>query len=98
MLVTLRAKALAALAAVALLAAANVLTVQYLLHRSDTIAATLDVAGRMRMLAQRAGLQALAAPAVGEGAPLARYQQDFATARGALRSGGSAFGLRVAPV
>ncbi|ODU39939.1 MAG: diguanylate cyclase [Comamonas sp. SCN 67-35] len=98
MLVTLRAKALAALAAVALLAAANVLTVQYLLHRSDTIAATLDVAGRMRMLAQRAGLQALAAPAVGEGAPLARYQQDFATAWGALRSGGSAFGLRVAPV
>ncbi|MGB7421558.1 MAG: EAL domain-containing protein [Comamonas sp.] len=98
MLVSLRAKALAALAGVALLAATNVLTVQYLLHRSDNIAATLNVAGKMRMLAQRAGLQALAAPAVGEGAPLARYQQDFATAWGALRSGGSAFGLRVAPV
>ena len=95
---TLRAKTLVALAAVALLAAINMLTVQFLLHRSDNIAATLNVAGKMRLLPQRAGLQALAAPATGAAAPLAQYQQDFEAARSALQSGGSAFGLSVAPV
>ena len=92
---SLRAKALLALLAVALLAALNVLTVQYLLQRSDNIAAALNVAGKMRMLAQRAGLQALAAPATGQRAPFTRDQADFDAAWSALRAGGSAFGLHV---
>lgn len=91
----MRAKALLALAAVALLTAINVLTVQTLLHRSDHIAASINVADKMRMLAQRAGLQALAAPATGERAPFTRDQTDFDAAWDALRAGGEAFGLRV---
>lgn len=95
---SLRAKALIALVTVALIAAVNVLVMRHLLHRSDDIAATLNVAGKMRMLAQRAGLQALAAPATGTPAPLAREQTDFDAAWRALRSGGYAFGLTVAPL
>ncbi|QXL83697.1 EAL domain-containing protein [Comamonas sp. NLF-1-9] len=92
---SLRGKALLALALIALIALANVLTVHALLRRSESIAATLNVAGKLRMLGQRAALQALAAPGAEGAAALREHEREFAAAWGALRSGGSAFGLQL---
>ena len=57
---TVRQKALVALSLVILLAIGNVSIVQFLLRESDGTAATLNVAGKMRMLSQRISLEALA--------------------------------------
>ena len=45
---------------VLLLAVGNVLTLQFLLGKSSDLAATLNVAGKMRMLSQRIAVEALA--------------------------------------
>ena len=58
---TVRQKASLAFILVVLLAIGNVSIVQFLLRESDGVAATLNVAGKMRMLGQRIGLEALVA-------------------------------------
>ena len=97
---TLRHKSLLAIALVALLALANVVTMQQLLRRSDSLAATLNVAGKMRMLSQHIPLEALASPQVGGGLEHqgAAHWAEFDAAITALRGGGPAFGLQVPPL
>lgn len=94
---TLHGKALCAALLIALLALGNVLVIQLLLRQSDHIAATLNLAGSMRMLNQQMALKALAARADPHG--LAQLPQEqfaaFEAAQTALRHGGSAYGQQV---
>lgn len=97
---TLRRKAQAVALAIALLALGNVLTIQLFLRQSDDLAATLNLAGKLRMLSQRTGLEALAArqhpdaywPSLQE--RYASFEISYTT----LRDGGSAMGLQVQPL
>ncbi len=96
----MRQKASLAFILVVLLAIGNVSIVQFLLRESDGMAATLNVAGKMRMLSQRISLEALAEhrhPALPVPASAA-LPSSFEAAHEALRLGGHAFGLDVPPV
>ncbi|WP_323028866.1 diguanylate cyclase domain-containing protein [Castellaniella defragrans] len=96
---TVRQKASLAFILVVLLAIGNVSIVQFLLRESDGMAATLNVAGKMRMLSQRIGLEALAGhQPPGAPAPAADLPAAFEAAHDALRHGGHAFDLDVPPV
>ena len=97
---TLRRKALWAALLVALLAVGNVVTIQVLLRRSDNLAATVNMAGKMRMLSQRIGLEALAARERPEGQwPAAEeHYAAFEATYATLRDGGSAHGMQVQPL
>lgn len=96
----MRQKALLAFTLVVLLAIGNVSIVQLLLRESDGVAATLNVAGKMRMLGQRIGLETLAAR--GNPDPPDPASTDlsaaFEAAHDALRFGGHVFGLDIRPV
>ena len=94
---TLKHKALWALLLVALLALGNVATMQLLLRRSDDAAATLNIAGNMRMLGQRIALETLAAQQdpFNAGTPHMERYQAFEDAYAALAHGGSAYGQQV---
>ncbi len=97
---TLRQKASLAFILVVLLAIGNVSIVQFLLRESDGVAATLNVAGKMRMLSQRIGLEALVAhqhPDLPD-PDQADLPSLFEAAHDTLRRGGHAFGLDIAPV
>lgn len=82
-----------------LLAVGNVLIVQSLLRQSDNVAATINIAGKMRMLSQRMGLMQLAmrdseATAAFDTHVVYRaHEADFERAAQVLRYGGTAFGL-----
>ena len=97
---TLRRKALWAALLVALLAVGNVVTIQVLLRRSDNLAATVNMAGKMRMLSQRIGLEALATREHPEGQwPAAEeHYAAFEATYATLRDGGSAHGMQVQPL
>jgi diguanylate cyclase (GGDEF)-like protein/PAS domain S-box-containing protein len=85
---------------VSLLALGNVLTMQLLLRQSDNLAATMNLAGKMRMLGQRIALEALAEqrhPDDSWPTPRERYA-TFESTYAALRDGGSAYGLEVQPL
>lgn len=96
----MRQKALLALILVVLLAIGNVSIVQFLLRESDGVAATLNVAGKMRMLGQRIGLETLAARRNPDlpGTASADLSAAFEAAHDALRFGGQAFDLDIRPV
>ncbi len=96
----MRQKALLALILVMLLAIGNVSIVQFLLRESDGVAATLNVAGKMRMLGQRIGLETLAARRNPDlPAPASTdLSAAFEAAHDALRFGGQAFDLDIRPV
>ena len=94
---TVRQKAVLAFILVVLLAIGNVSIVQFLLRENDGVAATLNVAGKMRMLGQRIGLEALAArqtPELAGGVP-AVLPPSFEAVLAALRQGGHVFGLDI---
>ncbi len=98
---TLQRKAAWALLLVFLLALGNVAVLQVLLRRSDDLAATLNMAGKMRMLGQRVALESLAARQDPQGAWAQSYPervQAFEQAQHTLSAGGGAFGLRVSPL
>ncbi len=57
---TLKQKTILVVVLVALLALGNVVTLQAMLRRFDDIGATVNLAGKMRMLSQRIALEALA--------------------------------------
>ena len=59
---TLRLKALVAVVLIALLAVGNVVALQLMLQRADNVTATLNIAGKLRLLSQRIALEALAHP------------------------------------
>lgn len=86
----MHSQSLLALALVALLALGNLLTVESLLRRSDNVAATLNVAGKLRMLSQRVGFEALVAAHHGRALPLTDYELAFGAAGQALAHGGTA--------
>ena len=90
---TLHRKALCAALLIALMALGNVLVIQLLMRQSDNIAASLNLAGRMRMLSQHMALRALAAREDPH-APQEQYTA-FESAHAALRHGGSVYGLQV---
>ena len=94
----MHSQSLLALALVALLALGNLLTVESLLRRSDNVAATLNVAGKLRMLSQRVGFEALVAAHHGRALPLTDYELAFGAAGQALAHGGTAFDLSVDPL
>ncbi|WP_345798075.1 EAL domain-containing protein [Castellaniella sp. MT123] len=93
-------KVLAAFTLAALLAVGNVLIVRSLLRESDGIAATVNVAGKMRMLSQRIALDALAERLAPDAPRPDPYQLEilFEQAYDALDAGGSVFGLTIPAV
>lgn len=104
---TLRRKLIFGILVASLLAVGNVAVVQALLKQSETIAATVNVAGKMRMLSQRIGLVAMATQlaailgtAPDEHAVLISQAdaQAFEEAFQALHTGGTAFHLSILPV
>lgn len=101
---TLRSKFILGFIIASLLAIGNVLIVQSLLQKSDTIAATVNIAGKIRMLSQRIGLLQLARqdPAAEADQDLAATLQeldsDLEQALQVLRTGGQAFDLEIPAV
>lgn len=97
---TLKQKILLAFVLVVLLAVGNIIVVRALLSDSDGVAATINIAGKMRMLSQRVTLEALATPALldQDRDGLDNLMNSFDRAYHALMSGGTVFGLSVAPV
>ncbi|MGB6242684.1 MAG: diguanylate cyclase [Castellaniella sp.] len=92
---------LLAFAMAAVLAVVNVLLVRSLLSESDGVAATVNVAGKMRMLSQRIALEALSGAYRAEpqsSATLAQQEKLFEQAYQTLSSGGFLYGQFVPPV
>lgn len=93
---SLRTKAFAVFFLAAVLAVGNVIIVRTLLLQSDNVAASLNLAGKMRMLGQRIGLAAVTGQQLPDLVSLEDSQQqraDFDAAYHALHQGGTAFGL-----
>ncbi len=83
-------------AAIIVLALANVLLFRSLLTDFRDVAATVNVAGKLRMLSQKMAVEATQAPANPSGAQrLQGSIQDFDDALTALSKGGAAFGMQV---
>lgn len=101
---TLRGKFIIGFIIASVLAVTNILIVQSLLRQSDTTAATVNIAGKMRMLSQRIGLLQLARHGLGvnDEHALADYlkklDSDLQKVLKVLRNGGDAFGLTISPV
>src|SRR5690554_2907630 len=104
---TLRSKFILGFIVACLIAVGNIGVVKSLLQQSDTIAATVNIAGKMRMLGQRIGFLLLATqhPAgspyqseSGLNTDLQAYKTDFEHALDVLRKGGHAFGLHIPAV
>lgn len=97
---TLKRKTIWGVVLVALLAVGNVVALQLMLRRSDDIGATVNLAGKIRMLSQRIALETFAeylAPG-GNWPHIASRYASFEETYTALRSGGMAYGLTVRPV
>jgi len=97
---TLKRKTIWGVVLVALLAVGNVVTLQFMLRRSDDIGATVNLAGKIRMLSQRIGLETFAermAPG-GNWPHIKTRYANFEETYIALRFGGTAYGLTVRPV
>lgn len=95
---SLRVKAFAVLFLAAVLALGNVLIVRTLLLQSDSVAASLNLAGKMRMLGQRISLAAIIEqqlPGLTLINNMLQMEADFYAAYQALHKGGTAFGLAV---
>lgn len=79
------------------IAAVNIIVVDRMLRDSDSVADTINVAGKLRMLGQRIALQAVS-HGHGGGAgeiEVRQLMRDFESALGALSDGGYVFGLYV---
>lgn len=83
-----------------LLAAANIVVVNRVFRYSDDVAATINVAGKMRMLSQKIAYDVIVAGVGGQSMLDAarRDIEDFELARQTLLVGGSAFGMQVRPL
>ncbi len=97
---TLRLKALVAVVLIALLAVGNVVALQLMLQRADNVTATLNIAGKLRLLSQRIALEALAEHAMlgGDWPDVQQRYADFSAYYRVLRDGGSIYGLQVRPI
>lgn len=96
---TLRQKAALAAVLIVLLAVGNILVLRWLHHESDAVASTLNVAGKMRMLSQRIGMEALARHADptrdGTADTIAPLRARLDDAWRILHDGGTALGLTI---
>lgn len=83
--------------ALLLIAAINVMVVDRMMSDSDSVADTVNVAGKLRMLGQRIALQAINhGNGVGAGeVEIRQLMRDFESALAALSDGGYVFGLYV---
>lgn len=83
-----------------MLAAANIVAVRESLTHSDSMAATVNVAGKMRMYSQRMAYQALSAVSDPDFSDrrLRADIADFERAYAALDAGGEVFGMMVRPL
>ena len=93
---TLKQKTILVVVLVALLALGNVVTLQAMLRRFDDIGATVNLAGKMRMLSQRIALEALAEN-LAQGGNWPEVQERYASfteSYTALRQGGIAVASR----
>lgn len=82
------------------LATANIVVVNRVFGYSDDVAATINVAGKMRMLSQKIAFDVIVA-GLGDVSMLDVARQDiedFGRARQALLVGGAAFGMQVRPL
>lgn len=101
---TLRSKFILGFVIASMLSIGNVLIVQSLLRQSDTIAATINIAGKMRMLSQRIGLMQLAMHDLkitgDQDTDFSFHEQEtnFERALQALRHGGQVFELTIPAV
>src|SRR5699024_9971767 len=91
---SLKSRAAAVFIMIGLLMLGNVVVVHTILSRSQITAATVNLAGKMRMLSQRMAMQALAARQI----PGFNYggrdiDESFDAVIHALRHGGTTFGL-----
>lgn len=83
--------------ALLVIAAINVVVVDRMMRESDSVADTVNVAGKLRMLGQRIALQAIS-HGHGAGAgdvEIRQLMRDFESALSALSEGGYVFGLYV---
>ncbi len=95
---TLTRKAMLSAILIGSLALGNVLVIQWLLHDTRNIAATINLAGKLRVLSQRMGVRALVAQTLPEPAGasvLETLHYRFMLSAHVLRKGGTAFGLTV---
>ena len=93
---TLKQKTILVVVLVALLALGNVVTLQAMLRRFDDIGATVNLAGKMRMLSHRIALEALAEN-LAQGGNWPEVQERYASfteSYTALRQGGIAVASR----
>ncbi len=83
--------------ALLVIASVNVLLVDRMVSKSDRVADTVNVAGKLRMLGQRIALQAVSSvQGVGAGELEVRHLiNDFETVLSVLSNGGYAFGMYV---
>src|SRR5690606_20774990 len=83
--------------ALLLIAAVNIVLVDSLTRKSDSVADTVNVAGKLRMLGQRIALQAVSSTqGVGAGEIEVRHLiSDFESVLSALANGGYVFGLYI---
>ncbi|MFA7530690.1 MAG: EAL domain-containing protein [Castellaniella sp.] len=86
---------------ITLLAIGNIVAIDYLQNESRVMSSTLNMAGKVRMLGQRIGLQALSDSALslpGPGNEQLTLAGHFETALQTLREGGVAFDLYTPPL
>src|SRR5690606_30453518 len=83
-----------------LIAVVNVVLVERMMTRSDTVADTVNVAGKLRMLGMRIALQTVGyGHGVGAGSvEIRQLMNDFEEALKALARGGHVFGLQLQPL
>lgn len=98
---TLRRKFVIGFIIASVVAVGNIVVIHSLLRQSDTIAATINIAGKMRMLSQRIGLMHVAErnlPPSEDWNTHTLYEQletNFQAAITALKGGGKAFDLAI---
>jgi len=90
----------AVFAVLLLIAAANIVLVERMIQKSDSVADTINVAGKLRMLGQRVALQALNhGNGVGAGeVEVRQLMRDFEAALASLSDGGYVFGMYIDPL
>ena len=83
--------------ALLLIAAVNVVLVERMMQKSDSVADTINVAGKLRMLGQRVALQTMNhGNGVGAGeVEVRQLMRDFETGLTALSDGGYVFGMYI---
>ncbi|NYT22768.1 type IV pili methyl-accepting chemotaxis transducer N-terminal domain-containing protein [Alcaligenaceae bacterium] len=83
--------------ALLLIAAVNVVLVERMMQKSDSVADTINVAGKLRMLGQRVALQTMNhGNGVGAGeVEVRQLMRDFETGLAALSDGGYVFGMYI---